>query len=379
MQSFPSIAEKHPERRILVIDDESQLAHTVKSLLTTSGYDVQVAFGGREGLRKLDEEDFQLVITDLRMNDVDGFEVMRSLHERPYIEFIVITGHASTESAIEAIHYKAFDFLTKPFDFEILRATVARAFAKIETDKFRDDMISMITHDIKIPLSSIIGYSSIVFDKKTGQLNPRAQEFVNTISSNGAKILALIDNFLTSCKIEAGKLVIGSNPVNIHYLIDDLMSVFQFEIERNQLSLKTDLCEEVPLVLGEENLLFRAVSNLLSNAVKFSPRGGKITLQTQVLESDESPLEQRSLLIKVSNTGAGIPEEDLPKIFEKFRRGHSEHGIEGSGIGSYVLKYVVEAHGGMVQVHSVPNALTSFSIFLPVQPSDSALEASPER
>lgn len=362
--------EPGQRRRILVADDEQRMADSVKTLLSNYGYEVDVAYSGREAIKKLLAENFDLVITDLRMADADGFEIMRSLEDRPELEFIVITGHASTESAIEAIHHEAFDYITKPFEIEVLRASVERAFAKIETNRFRDDMISMITHDIKVPLSSIINYSSLVFDKQTDALHPRAREFVQTINSNGTKILSLIDNFLTSCKIEAGKLSIYPREVNFNYILDDLTSVFQVEFERCQVQFRSDCSITLPTIMGDENLLFRALGNVLSNACKYTPRDGVITLQTAILDRDKSPLGVPSVLLEVTNTGPGIPPEDLPTIFDKYQRSRVHGGVEGSGIGSYVLRYVVEAHGGQVFVHSVPNDLTTFSIYLPVRGSE---------
>jgi signal transduction histidine kinase len=118
--------------------------------------------------------------------------------------------------------------------------------------------------------------------------------------------------------------------------------------------------------MGDENLLFRAISNVLSNAVKYTPKGGTIEMRTEVVEQAGSPINRKALLIQVSNTGPGIPPEELPLIFDKFRRSPNHTGIEGSGIGSYVLRYVVEAHGGKVIATSNPNELTTFSVYLPV-------------
>lgn len=357
--------ETHDERRVLVIDDEARVADGIRDMLLQWGYEAKSAHSGADAIRRLSDEEYQVVITDLIMGDIDGFEIMRPTGDHPHVEFIVMTGHASMESAIEAIHLNAFDYITKPVDPEVLRASLTRAFVKIDADKFREDMISMITHDIKIPLSSIIGYSSLIFDKQTGEFNPRAREFVQIINSNGAKILALIDNFLTSCKIEAGKLSIYPREVDINYIIDDVISVFMVEVERHQLHFDTDLHTKLPAIMGDENLLFRAVSNMLSNACKYTPRDGRVRLRTAVIEQDDSPLTISSVLIEVSNTGPGIPKEDLPTIFDKYRRSPIHGGIEGSGIGSYVLRYVVEAHRGRVLVQSEPDALTTFSVYLP--------------
>ncbi|MCX7717585.1 MAG: response regulator [Candidatus Sumerlaeaceae bacterium] len=361
-----------PRRRILVIDDEVRMANSIKTLLSNCGFDVSVAYSGREGLEKLRSGEYDLAITDLRMNDLDGFEVMRALDQRPNIEFIVITAHASTESAIEAIHHKAFDYLTKPFDFDVLRASVERAFAKIDAERFRDDMISMITHDIKIPLSSIIGYSGMIYDRTTGELHPRAAEFVQTIHSNGLKILSLVDNFLTSCKIEAGKLTIVPRDVDINFIVEDLLVLFRPDIERKHLDSQVVLSPGMPPVCGDENLLYRAVSNALSNACKFAPERGRIALRTAPVAAADSPLKVDSALVEVSNTGPGIPAEELPHVFDKYRRGRSQAGIEGSGLGAYVMRCIVEAHHGCVQIESRPNDLTTARIFLPTSSMGSA-------
>jgi len=362
VRTYPAV-----ERRLLVVDDEKRMLDSLASLLRACGYEVDTASSGREALARLAQYDYPVVITDLRMDDVDGFELMRSVGEGRRIAFIIITGHASTESAIQAVQHKAFDYLPKPFDFEDLRKAVERALATVEAQQFRDDLISMITHDIKVPLSSIVGYATLIFDKTTGELNPRAKDFVQTIHSNALKILSLVDNFLTSCKIEGGKLSLFPRPVNINFLVEDLLSVFQAEAERKQLQIETELAPELPPLTGDENLLFRAISNIISNAFKFTPAGGFIRIRTLLEPAEKSKLGCDCAVIEVSNSGPGIPAEDLPVIFEKYRRSAPQSAIEGSGLGLYIARYVVDAHHGSIEVSSTPNVLTTFTIRLPIE------------
>ncbi|MGC8840625.1 MAG: ATP-binding protein [Candidatus Sumerlaeaceae bacterium] len=362
------------ERRILVVDDEKRMVESLRTLLSSCGYVVDTALGGNEAIQKLAAQDYPVVITDLRMDDADGFEIMRSVGDSRHTAFIIITGHASTESAIQAVHHKAFDYLPKPFEFEQLRKTVERAFAAVEAQRFRKDLISMITHDIKIPLSSIIGYASLIFDKTTGQLNPRAKEFVQTIHSNALKILSLIDNFLTSCKIEGGKLRLFLRQVQLNFLVEDLVCVFQADAERKSLTVTTDLADNLPPVMADENLLFRAVSNVVGNAYKFTPVGGTITILTRFVPATESPLACDKVLVAVTNTGSGIAPEDLPQIFEKYRRSDAHGGIEGSGLGLYITRNIVELHGGAIEVQSTPNELTTFRLYVPLKAKCDAVE-----
>ncbi|MFH0793406.1 MAG: response regulator [bacterium] len=357
------------EKRILVIDDERRMAQSVRELLENHGYEVALAFSGNEGIEKLKESDFSVVITDLRMPEVDGYEVLKYLHEsRPSTLAIVITGHASTESAIEALHYEAFDYLTKPFDFDLLRASVEKAFHKIETERLREDMISMLTHDIKIPLTSIIGYASLIYNAE-GELNAKAREFIRTISSNGQKILTLIDNYLTSNKIAAGRLHLMETEIDLKCLVEDLLQIVCVDAEKRGVDLKCDIPESLPMVNGDESLLFRAFGNILNNAVKYTPEGGYVTMSLREVGADASPLKVPSVAIKVENTGPGIPAEDLSQIFERYTRSRNIHGIEGSGIGLYVVKNVIDAHAGKVVAESIPHQKTTFCLHLPVMRS----------
>jgi len=358
------------DKRILVIDDERRMADSLKTLLSKYGYDVYVAYGGAEGIEKLKEKPVQLVITDLRMAEIDGYDIMKYINKHaPGALTIVITGYASTESAIEALHYKAFDYIPKPFEFDLLKASVEKAFTHLEVERFKEDMVYMITHDIKVPLTSIIGYASVIFDKKTGNVSPRAREFVNNISTNSHKILTMIDNFLTSYKIESGKLLLCEVDVNVKHIIEDLVSIVTPELQKRGVHIQTSLLAQPPLIRGDEHLLFRALGNVISNAIKFTPDEGSVTITVERCPASESPLGKETLLIVVSNTGPGIPEKDLDIIFEKHRRASNIAGIEGSGLGLYVVKSVVEAHHGKVVVSSKPGKLTTFSIFLPLAPA----------
>jgi signal transduction histidine kinase len=352
---------------ILVIDDERRMADSLKTLLSKHGYDVTVAYSGADGIAKIKENLFPLIITDLRMPDIDGYEVMKHIQEHaPGALIIAITGYASTESAIEALHYKAFDYIPKPFEFDLLKASVEKAFTHLEAERFKEDMVYMITHDIKVPLTSVIGYASVIFDKKTNNVSARAREFVNNIITNSHKILAMIENFLTSHKIESGKLLLCEVDVNVKHIIEDLLAIVGAESQKRGLEVESALLVPSPPIRGDEHLLFRALSNVVSNAIKFTPDEGSVMIKTKCCSASESPLAIESLLIAVSNTGPGIPEQDLDIIFEKYCRASNAAGTEGSGLGLYVVKSIVEAHNGKVLVSSTPDELTTFSIFLPL-------------
>jgi signal transduction histidine kinase len=367
MRPLPKVPAMASSKRILVIDDEKRMADSVCQLLGREGYHAVASYSGQGGLDRLDEQPFDVVVTDLRMADVDGIEVMRRIRQRhPDTLVIVMTGHASTESAIEAIHQDAFDYVPKPFEFERLLDTVKRAFERLQTERLRADMISMISHDIKVPLTSIIGYTTLMRDRKTGAWHVRAEEFLNIIASNANKILALLDNYLTTCKIEAGRLALMRTPVQIRSLCAEIESVLAPEADKRHIRFEFHCPEDLPPIDADENLIFRALCNVAANALKYSPPNSAIHFTAEAKPASKSPLRVESLACVVENPGPGIPPDELPHVFDRYRRTRTSKGVEGSGIGLFVVKTVVEAHGGTAQAESQPGAFTRFTIHLPL-------------
>jgi signal transduction histidine kinase len=148
-------------------------------------------------------------------------------------------------------------------------------------------------------------------------------------------------------------------------IMKDLLDAFEFEFRRNDLSIEVGFHREDICVNGDESHLYRALSNVVSNACKYTPKGGRVAFAHDVVMGDYSPLGCESVLIRVANTGPGIAPEDLPSILDRYTRSRLAGSIEGSGLGSYVLRTIVEAHGGTVTVESTPDVLTTFSIYLP--------------
>jgi signal transduction histidine kinase len=349
----------------LVIDDEKRLADSVCQLLRREGYEAEAVHSGQEALDRFGEDEFDLVLTDLLMPDVDGMDVLREIRRRrPDTIAIIMTGHASTDSAIEALHHSAFDYIRKPFEIDDLLGSIHRACGHLDAEELREDMVSMISHDIKVPLTSILGYTSLIH--RSGKWHPRGAEFVRIIASNANKILALLDNYLTTCKIETGTLQLDRAPTDIAGVLDELRTTLAPELTKRRMTLAIEASGELPILLADENLLYRALANIANNAVKYSPTGSTIDVRVTAHDEEDSPLGTRSLCIDVENAGPGIPAHEIEQVFDRYQRAASSSGIEGSGIGLFVVKTVVEAHGGIVEVESVPNERTRFTAHLPL-------------
>jgi len=355
------------EKRLLIIDDEQRMADSLQSLFEAAGYRADVAYGGLDGMAKIRDGDYHVVVTDIRMSDCDGFEVMRFVKKhRPNSLVIAITGFVSTESVIQAIRQSAFDYIPKPYDFDTLRGAVERAFSQIETHQMREDLISMITHDIKVPLGTIIGYAHLAMEGEGGGLHPKAREFVELISINGQRILSLVDNFLTTCRVEAGRLETIEMPVDLAETIEDLRSITELEARKRGVELDIRIEPGQTIVSGDTNLLFRALGNLFHNAVKYAGEKGRVEAALRIAERPGDDGPTRWVLLEIKNTGPGIAPEALSRVFERFERWGDRTASEGAGLGLYVVRCIVEAHHGKIEVESRLGEETIFRVYFPL-------------
>lgn len=362
---------------ILIVDDERRLADSLCDLLRQAGYEAVAAYTGREALDRLEAHPFPLVITDLRMDGMDGLALIAEIARRhPSTQMIVMTGYASTESAIAAVRCRVFDYLCKPFDFQTMRLAVEKAFQAIEAERLRQDTAAMLSHDMKIPLTSILGFAAMIYDRETGRIHERAAEFAETIEANGQKILQMIDNYLASCRLEAGSFEAVRAPVDLGRLMHEVAQMPMFARRRSGCELVVDAAGLPGRLHLDESLIYRALINLLHNAIKYARKGGEVVLSARLLKP-ESDGGAATLCIDVENTVHSIDPMQLDGVFERFRRGISTGGIEGTGIGLYVVAAVARAHGGRAEAHMVAPDRVRFSLVLPVEIPGSAESTDP--
>ena len=348
-------------KRILVIDDEARLAHSLAALLRGAGYQVMAATTGSEGLERLREDSFDLVISDLRMDGVDGFDIMHHLAEHSRsTPLIVITGHASMSSAIEALHQRVADYITKPFDFDVLRGSIERVFAQQETERLRADLIHMLTHDIKVPLTNILGFAQLI-ERDESTRNTPVRQYSQIIMLNSQRVIGMLDNYLTNARVEEGRLEPYPTPVNPAELIDEALHLTSLEFQRKEISVSRDY-KEVPFpVQTDEHLLSRAIANIVSNAAKYTPHGEKVHAEVAPVEGDER------VRITIANSGVTLSAEEAETIFQRYCRSGSSRGTDGTGLGLHVVRCIVQAHGGEARCDSRDNWVR-FTLTLPADP-----------
>ncbi|MGH7797997.1 MAG: sensor histidine kinase [Candidatus Binatia bacterium] len=240
-----------------------------------------------------------------------------------------------------------------------------------ETMRLKRQFVCALAHDIKTPLNVILGHAEILAGAYGGQPDPTEQlSSLKSIRENTNRIVELITDFLTVSKLEAIKLNSAKDLVQMNVIAEDVVLQQRVIAREKNINLILELDPDLRPILGDTNQLQRVLWNLVGNAVKFTPRGGTITVASRMVE--------KNLSIQVKDTGVGIPEEDLAKLFSEFQRLKGAATSEGSGLGLFIVKTIVEAHGGCVSAESEPGVGTTFTILLPtskdsrrsVQPAD---------
>lgn len=223
-----------------------------------------------------------------------------------------------------------------------------------EIGQMKDDFVNSITHDLRNPLTSIRTLVKFLAEQSIGPLNEKQKKMLKTMEIASYQLLTLINNILDVAKIEAEKMPIELSQVNLSNLVEKVLTIQEPLMKRKNLLLELSVPKEIELN-ADPQLLERLITNLLGNALKFTPEKGKITISVE-----DSP---EKVKVEVADTGPGIPEEYLEKIFDKFQQLQRTKG--GTGLGLTICKYIVEAHNGKIWVESKLGQGSKFSFFIP--------------
>jgi len=239
--------------------------------------------------------------------------------------------------------------------------TAIQAFVRDMTDrvvmeKHKSDVTSMLTHDLKGPISIILGYTEVIQEQYEDQLPEFVREGIDAINRGGSKLLSLVEDYLSLSKMESGVLKMHRYPTDICQLVGRALDMIVLNAEQKELSVTFNCQEGFPYLEVDPKYMERAVSNLLINAVNYTPRGGSISVNCIK--------DGHNAVIEVSDTGVGISEDELPMVFEKYYR-VKDSAVKGTGLGLAIVKSVVEGHGGTIEVESRKGKGTTFRITVP--------------
>lgn len=376
--------------KVLIVDDEKEIREVLsKALKGIAGFQVEVAEDADEALQKMQMERFDLVLTDLKMPGKDGLQLLSEISKtNPDILTVMMTGHGSIDSALEAMKRGASDYLMKPLNLEeiIVRLQKVlderRRFVRLKDfatqlekanqelrrlDAMKSEFVSVASHELRTPLSAIKNAVQLVLNGKTGEINETQAKFLTMAERNINRLTNILNNLLDLSRIESGKMEMNFQELDLKGVIEFVSNSLKLQAENKSIQLKCDIADPLPKVYGDREKVEQILTNLIGNAIKFTPEGGEILIMAKPFSGDENRYK-KMVSISIQDSGIGIPEEHLSQIFEKFHQveGSLHRSIGGTGLGLAITKGLVEVHQGKIWVESKLGKGSTFTFTLPI-------------
>jgi len=361
--------ETSGENKILIIDDEKIIRESCQEIFDLNGYQILTAEDGHTGLDLFQKERPDLILLDLKMPDCNGMELIEDINANdPNCMVIIITGYGTIESAVEAMRYGAYDYISKPFTPDELRFVVRRGLEKrklvLEADKLkvekqtlRENFVSLVSHELRSPLSAILQNLMVINEGLSAEISPQVRNILDKIDHRMRGLIKLVSDWLDASRMEEGEIIRSMNPIDIQSILLDVIDLLKPLARENHVELKCDIPESYPMIIGNAETLHMCFTNLIHNGIKFNRPDGFV----QITLKDENRLNT----VTIQDTGIGIPEDKLTMIFEAFFRCSGERRINGSGLGLSIAKKVIDAHSGNITVQSKCGEGTIFTVQLP--------------
>lgn len=370
-------AHADQKSRVLVVDDDIQSLETLCDQLRERGYDVRPVTAAEEGIRVARHSPPDIILLDIMMEGMDGYEACEILQADPdlaEIPVIFISAKGEAFDKVRAFGVGAVDYISKPFhddevtarvqthvDLRRQRRELQESYERLrELDELKDNLTAMIVHDLGSPLSSVISSLHMVVDREFDE--DTTDELTRIALSSSQRLLEMVNTLLDITKMESGELEPEIDDVEIAAVADAAHGQVRGLADECGHHVRLDIPRDLPPIRADGDLLLRTLVNLLANALKFTQSAGEVWVTARSTSEVTT--------VSVTDNGPGIPPEDLARIFEKF--GQAQVRQEGrkhsTGLGLTFCKMVVEAHGGHMTVDSEVGKGSTFEFTIPREP-----------
>ncbi|AFZ57362.1 hybrid sensor histidine kinase/response regulator [Anabaena cylindrica FACHB-243] len=370
-----SVVKSDKVNRILAVDDTRDNLILVQTILESEGYEIDLVSDGATALQKILQSPPDLILLDVMMPGMDGYEVTRRIRHHAdlsYIPILLITAFHES-SVVEGLDAGADDFIRKPFDTDELLARV-RSLLRLkhsidEQQKMtrqREDFVSRLTHDLRTPLVAADRMLDLFQQETFCKISPEMKQAISVMIRSNQNLMQMVNTLLEVYRFEAGKKTLNLEKCNLQEIAEEVISELTPLANEKKLTLKLDthqlnqLGNYAGIIIGDRLELRRVLNNLIANAIKFTDTGG---VEIRILETLSTKTKQSGILIEVADTGYGISPEDQATVFERFRQGRNKRS--GSGLGLHLSQRIVEAHGGKIELSSELSKGSIFTVRLP--------------
>ncbi len=352
-------------QRILIADDEKAITDIFGAVLESNGYEVTKTFDGEECVQKARGTTFALIILDVHMPRMDGYETIKQLKQMKHLKhtpIIFLSGFNTSAENIESGYLLGVtEYWKKPMPVEEFEARVRAILRIAEAGKQLRDLQevfnAMIVHDLRGPLSGIVGLAELLTED-LGKFSPQEFEMLKSVGTASRQMLNIVNDFLEITRLDAGELKLHRSPVKLSDVLERCISSHSSLMKEKSVGMKANL-DDLPLIDGDLGKLEVAFNHLLDNSIRFTPEHEAISI--------EGTTKAGLIVLSVRHPGKGIPPGDIPMLFDKMRiatPGLRRPGGQ-TGLGLPICRGIIEAHGGTISVKSKAGEGTEFTITLP--------------
>ena len=357
--------------KILVVDDNPENIQVVSTCLSKSGYNVEFTLNGIDAIKWIEDTAFDLILLDVMMPEMNGFEVCKKVKKIPgkcEIPIIFLTAKTDLESISKGFDSGGVDYIVKPFFEKELLARVA-THLKIQSqnreliyqNSFKNILMSVIAHDLRTPLSLISNMISVLKIKKNQQKTKELGDAIDIIETSIKESFNIVNDLLVWGKVQFGKMKINTSSFNLFVLVNEIAIVFSSVSDEKNIKILNNVHPDI-FIKSDRNLLKIVLKNLLYNAIKFTPVNGEILVFYEIFEND-------SCLINVKDSGVGINKMKLQELFTSYQKHIPVNTFTESnmGLGLFLCKDITEFLNGSISVESEEGKGSTFKINLPLK------------
>lgn len=360
---------------ILVVDDQPNNLKVIASVLG-GDYSLSIANNGASALKILENNTPDLILLDIMMPGLDGFEVCRRIKETERIRdipVIFLTAKTDIEDIVNGFNCGAVDYITKPFNsteikvrvqnhlnlkhaLDELKATNAKL---IKLNATKDKFFSIIAHDLRSPFNSILGFSELLSNQINEKELDTIEEYAGFIKQSSKQAMNLLTNLLEWARSQTDTIEFNPQKLNLEILIEETCQIFDRIALQKGIKIERSLHKNLEVIV-DSHMISTVLRNLISNAVKFTRQGGEVSISAEK--------EEGEIVVRVCDDGVGIPAGRIGRVFE-IEKGNSTPGTaneEGTGLGLILCKTFVERWGGWIKVESEEHKGSVFSFSIPL-------------
>lgn len=376
---------------ILIVDDVPRNIQILAKILYDEGYDIMMSESGQTALDMINENMPDLILLDIMMPDIDGFEVCKTLKSNTrtkHIPIIFITARTDSASIVKGFEIGGADYLTKPVNMAEMKARVKhQILLKLANDKIseynkelkqlledKDELLGIAAHDMKTPLNSILGFSSLITEEIDSDVNNndtfnKINRFARNISDISKFMSKNINDLLNNQILEKGQIVLNKKRTNITNIVINSIKMNETWIKSKNINICISNFEDVFAYVDEDKFI-NIVQNLVSNAIKYSPKGKSIYLGLSYSDSTNNFIR-----FSVKDEGEGISKNDYDKLFTKFSKLSAKPtaGESSTGLGLSIVKKLTELHNGNIFLNKAYKDGAEFILDIPDELKESNL------